>query len=36
MLHSDGALGKLLPDIIALGIDVIHPLEPLPATTWPR
>jgi uroporphyrinogen decarboxylase len=32
MLHSDGALGKLLPDIIALGIDVIHPLEPLPAT----
>jgi uroporphyrinogen decarboxylase len=32
MLHSDGALTKLLPDIIDLGVDVIHPLEPLPAT----
>jgi uroporphyrinogen decarboxylase len=30
MLHSDGAITKLLPDIIALGVDVIHPLEPLP------
>jgi len=30
MLHSDGAITKLLPDIISLGIDVIHPLEPLP------
>jgi uroporphyrinogen decarboxylase len=32
MLHSDGAITKLLPEIIALGIDVLHPLEPLPAT----
>ena len=32
MLHSDGAIARLLPDIIALGVDVIHPLEPLPAT----
>lgn len=31
MLHSDGAITKLLPDIIDLGIDVVHPLEPLPA-----
>jgi uroporphyrinogen decarboxylase len=31
MLHSDGAIANLLPDIIALGVDVIHPLEPLPA-----
>jgi len=31
MLHSDGAITKLIPDIIDLGIDVIHPLEPLPA-----
>ncbi|HSL46415.1 MAG TPA: uroporphyrinogen decarboxylase family protein, partial [Anaerolineales bacterium] len=31
MLHSDGAITKLLPDIIAMGVDVIHPLEPLPA-----
>lgn len=32
MLHSDGAIAPLLPDLIALGVDVIHPLEPLPAT----
>jgi uroporphyrinogen decarboxylase len=32
MLHSDGAITKLLPDIINLGVDIIHPLEPLPAT----
>lgn len=31
MLHSDGAIAKLLPDIVAIGVDVIHPLEPLPA-----
>ena len=31
MLHSDGAITKLLPDMISLGVDVIHPLEPLPA-----
>jgi len=31
MLHSDGAIKKLLPDFIDLGIDVVHPLEPLPA-----
>ncbi len=35
MLHSDGAISRLLPDIIALGVDVIHPLEPLPATDIP-
>jgi len=32
MLHSDGAITALLSDIIDLGVDVIHPLEPLPAT----
>jgi uroporphyrinogen decarboxylase len=32
MLHSDGAISKLIQDIIDLGVDVIHPLEPLPAT----
>jgi len=32
MLHSDGAITKLLPDLIACGIDVIHPLEPLEVT----
>lgn len=35
MLHSDGAISNLIPEIIALGIDVIHPLEPLPATDIP-
>ena len=35
MLHSDGAIAKLLPDIISLGVDVIHPLEPLAATDIP-
>lgn len=34
MLHSDGAITNLLQDIIDLGIDVIHPLEPLPATDF--
>jgi uroporphyrinogen decarboxylase len=32
MLHSDGAIANLLPDIIALGVDVLHPLQPLPAS----
>jgi uroporphyrinogen decarboxylase len=32
MLHSDGALTRFIPEIINLGIDVLHPLEPLPAT----
>jgi uroporphyrinogen decarboxylase len=35
MLHSDGAITKLIPDIISLGVDVIHPLEPLAATDIP-
>ncbi|HLO28412.1 MAG TPA: uroporphyrinogen decarboxylase family protein [Anaerolineales bacterium] len=35
MLHSDGAITKLLPDLIALGVEVIHPLEPLPAMDMP-
>jgi uroporphyrinogen decarboxylase len=35
MFHSDGAITGLLPDLISLGIDVIHPLQPLPATDLP-
>lgn len=31
MLHSDGMVAKLIPDFIDLGIDVLHPLEPVPA-----
>lgn len=29
MLHTDGLVTRLLPDFIDLGVDVIHPLEPL-------
>ena len=29
MLHSDGAITKIIPDLIDTGIDVLHPLEPL-------
>ncbi|MEN4011098.1 MAG: uroporphyrinogen decarboxylase family protein [Chloroflexota bacterium] len=35
MLHSDGAITRLIPDLINAGIDVLHPLEPLPATDIP-
>lgn len=31
MLHSDGAIARLIPDLITMGVDVLHPLEPLPA-----
>jgi len=29
MFHSDGAIGKLIPEFIDMGIDVVHPLEPV-------
>lgn len=29
MIHSDGAIGDLIPEFIELGIDVVHPLEPV-------
>jgi uroporphyrinogen decarboxylase len=32
MFHCDGALAPLLADLIDAGVDVVHPLEPLPAT----
>jgi uroporphyrinogen decarboxylase len=35
LLHSDGAITTLIPEIISLGVDVIHPLEPLMATDIP-
>ncbi|MBI9049840.1 MAG: hypothetical protein JEZ00_10495 [Anaerolineaceae bacterium] len=35
MLHSDGAISKLMDDMIEIGVDVLHPLEPLPATDIP-
>jgi uroporphyrinogen decarboxylase len=35
MFHSDGAITPLIPDLIEMGVDVIHPLEPLPAMDLP-
>ena len=34
MQHCDGALAPILPDLIEVGIDVVHPLEPLPAMNF--
>jgi uroporphyrinogen decarboxylase len=34
MLHSDGIITTLLDDLIEVGIDVIHPLEPLPGVDF--
>ena len=31
MQHCDGVLTPILPDLIEVGVDVVHPLEPLPA-----
>ena len=31
MFHSDGVLAPLIPDLIEIGVDALHPLEPLPA-----
>jgi uroporphyrinogen decarboxylase len=31
MFHSDGAVEALIPELIDVGIDAVHPLEPLPA-----
>jgi uroporphyrinogen decarboxylase len=31
MLHCDGAYQAILPDLIEIGVDVINPLEPIPA-----
>ena len=33
-LHSDGDLTEIIPDLIEIGVDVLNPLEPLPATDW--
>lgn len=34
MFHSDGLIAALLDDLIEIGIDVIHPLEPLPGVDF--
>jgi uroporphyrinogen decarboxylase len=32
VFHSDGAITSFLPRFIEMGVDVFHPLEPLPVT----
>ncbi len=32
VFHSDGAIRPFLPRLAEIGIDIVHPLEPLPAT----
>lgn len=34
VFHSDGAITGIIPDLIDAGVDVLNPLEPLPATDW--
>ena len=34
VFHSDGAITSIIPDLVEAGIDVLNPLEPLPATDW--
>lgn len=36
MFHSDGLITNLLDDLIEIGVDVIHPLEPLPGVDFPE
>jgi uroporphyrinogen decarboxylase len=36
MFHSDGVITTLLDDLIEIGVDVIHPLEPLPGVDFPE
>jgi len=34
MFHSDGLITSLLDDLVDIGIDVVHPLEPLPGVDF--
>lgn len=34
VFHSDGAIGPLLSRLADIGVDAVHPLEPLPATDY--
>ncbi len=34
VFHTDGAIRRIVPDLVDIGIDVLNPLEPLPATDW--
>ncbi len=32
--HSDGAITKIIPGLVETGVDILNPLEPLPAMDW--
>jgi len=34
--HTDGAVMKIIDDLVETGIDILNPLEPLPANDWER
>jgi uroporphyrinogen decarboxylase len=36
MFHSDGLIASFLDDLIEIGIDVIHPLEPIDGVNFPK
>ncbi len=33
--HSDGAITKIIGGLVEAGVDILNPLEPLPAMDWP-
>jgi uroporphyrinogen decarboxylase len=32
--HSDGAITKIIPGLVEAGVDILNPMEPLPAMDW--
>jgi uroporphyrinogen decarboxylase len=36
VFHTDGVIKRIIPDFLEIGIDVLNPLEPLPANDWPE
>ncbi len=32
--HSDGAISEIIQGLIDAGVDILNPLEPLPAVDW--
>jgi uroporphyrinogen decarboxylase len=36
VFHTDGVIKSIVPDLVEIGVDVLNPLEPLPANDWPE
>lgn len=34
--HSDGAITSIISELVDIGIDILNPLEPLPANDWKK